>query len=54
MDWEDKVDDSPVAEESILDGDNDYRYGDPLNELEDIVSDGLEDDGNSEEKRMVP
>ena len=51
MDWEDEVDDSPVAEGSMLqvDGDDDYGYGDPLDELEDVVSDGSEDDGNSEE-----
>jgi hypothetical protein len=48
MDWEDEVDAS-VAEGSIIDGDNDYGYGDPLDELEDVESEGSEDDGSSEE-----
>ena len=48
MDWEDEADAS-VAEGSIIDGDNDYGYGDPLDELEDVESEGSEDDGSSEE-----
>ena len=46
---EGEVADSPIAEGSVLDGDNDYRYGDPLEELEDI-SDDPEDDDNGSEK----
>ena len=53
MDWEDEVDDSPVAEGSMLqvDGDDDYGYGDLLDELEDIMvaSVDLEDDCSSGE-----
>jgi hypothetical protein len=48
MDWEDEADAS-VAAGSIIDGDNDYGYGDPLDELEDVESEGSEDDGSSEE-----
>jgi hypothetical protein len=48
MDCEDEADAS-VAEGSKLDGDDDYGYGDPLDELEDVVTDDLEDDGSSEE-----
>jgi hypothetical protein len=46
---EDEVADSPIAEGSVLDGDDDYGYGDPLEELED-VSDDPEDDNNGSEK----
>ena len=50
MDWDDEADDGHVVEGSIHDGDDDYGYGDPLDELEDILeSDNSEDDGNSEE-----
>ena len=52
MDWEDEADAS-VAEGSTLDGDDDYGYGDPLDELEDVVTDDLEDDGSSEEDGAV-
>jgi hypothetical protein len=51
MDWEDKVHASPIAEGSKLDGDDDYGYGDLLDELEDIMvaSVDLEDDCSSGE-----
>jgi hypothetical protein len=49
MDWEDEVADGPVAEESVLSGDDDYGYGDPLDEVEDVVSDDPEDDGSGSE-----
>ena len=48
MDWEDEADDSPIAEGSVLDGDADYRYGDLLDELEDVISDDSEDNDSSE------
>jgi hypothetical protein len=49
MDWEDEVDASPIAEGNKLNGDDDYRYGDPLDELEDVASVDSEDDCSSEE-----
>jgi hypothetical protein len=49
MDWHDEADDEHVVEGSILDSDDNYGYGDPFDELEDIASDDSEDDGNSEE-----
>ena len=53
MDQEDEAAqaDSPVVEGTVLSGDNDYGYGDPLalDELEDIVSDP-EDNNSSSEK----
>jgi len=49
MDWEDEVDASPIAEGNKLDGDDDYGYGDPLDELEDVASVDSEDDCSSEE-----
>ena len=51
MDWEDKADASPIAEGSKLDGDDDYGYGDPLDELKDITvaSVDSEDDCSSGE-----
>jgi len=53
MNWEDNASDSPIAEGSVLSGDNDYTYGDPLDELEDIVSDDSEDDDSSENDGTV-
>jgi hypothetical protein len=50
MDCEDEVADSPIAEGSVLDGNDDYGYGDPLEELEDVISDDPEDDDNGSEK----
>jgi hypothetical protein len=51
MDWEDEAADSPVVEGSVLDGDDDCGYdGDPLDELEDVVSDDPEDDDSRSEK----
>ena len=47
MDWEDEADGSPIAEGSIYNGDDDYGYGDPLDELEDVISDDLEDNDSS-------
>jgi hypothetical protein len=52
MDREDKADAS-VAEGSTLDGNDDYGYGDPLDKLEDVVTDDLEDDGSSKEDGAV-
>ena len=48
MDWEDKADDGPVAEGHVLDSDDDYGYGDPLDEIEGVVSDDLDDDDSGE------
>jgi hypothetical protein len=50
IDCEDKVADSPIVEGSVLNGDDDYGYGDPLDELEDIVSDDPEDNDRGSEK----
>ncbi len=47
MDWEDEADDSPIAEGSVLNSNADYRYGDPLDELEDVISDDSEDNDSS-------
>ena len=49
MDWEDEVDASPIVEGNKLDSDDDYGYGDPLDELEDVASVDSEDDCSSEE-----
>ena len=48
IDYKDEVDAS-VAEGSKLNGDDDYGYGNPLNELEDVVTDNLEDNSSSKE-----
>ncbi len=43
IDYEDEVANSPIMEGSVLNGDNNYRYGDPLDKLEDVISDNPED-----------
>jgi len=40
------VDDSPIAEGCVLDSNNDYGYGDPLDEHEGVVSDDSDDDNS--------
>ena len=50
MDCEDEVADSPIAEGSVLNDDDDYGYGDPLDKLEDVVSDDPEDDDRGSKK----
>jgi len=47
IDWEDEAGDSPIGEGSVLNGDDDYRYGDPLDELEDVISDDSKDNNSS-------
>jgi len=53
MNWEDEASDSPIAEGSVLSGDDDYVYSDLLDKLEDIVSDDLEDDDSSKNDGTV-
>jgi hypothetical protein len=50
MDCEDEGDDSPVAEGQVLDNDEDYGYGDPLDEheLEGVGSDDSDNDDSGE------
>ncbi len=50
MDCEDKVADSPITEGSVLNGNDDYGYGDSLDKLEDIISDDPEDDDRGSKK----
>ena len=48
MDWKDEADDGPIVEGHVLDSDDDYGYGDLLDEIEGIVSDNLDNNDSSE------
>jgi hypothetical protein len=48
MDWKDEADDGPIVEGHVLDSNDDYEYGDLLDEIEGIVSDDLKDNDSSE------
>jgi hypothetical protein len=50
MDWDDEAHASIVEGSVVSDGDNDYGYGNPLDELEDGYSDNPEDDNNNKEE----